>query len=450
MIPKLSLNKLIDICCITLIALIFLCKISLKWTKVIPYSITPFIFQYGLHPYINFGLQFLISLILITAWIKKEHTVKLSPIYKTYIYSLIAVLTIQTLFQITLVNIGNSVLIQIAGLGMAILLILLYGIVIPTLFDLKKFVSYTTQISVFLVITSFLCLPLFLGEMFRGGRFTGFFKHIPHMVSATTAAFIFFFPNLFNDKKWTLKNNTPLKLIAILVLGLSVLLTSTKAAFGTIAITTFVGIFLFGSKKRAVRLFKFSFLSCFLVSTLLIGAPTTEFMYNVTTGKTSFGLRKAQDGVETRMEEVTRGWSMFEKSPYFGLGLLYKFLNNKEEGIEVESYNSFKDPHNLFVSAAVIGGYPLFVYAIFGYVMMIFGAIKGLNQDDPNIQVLGLFLLSHLPVFVIYHAHFSLGGMADRIYWLVFGYLGIQFPQRYPVKSVFLENNTLTLSKESF
>ena len=124
------------------------------------------------------------------------------------------------------------------------------------------------------------------------------------------------------------------------------------------------------------------------------------------------------------MNEVTRGWSMFEKSPYFGLGLLYKFLSNKSEGIEVESYNSFKDPHNLFVSAAVIGGYPLFIFAILGYVMMVFGAFKGINQIDPNRQIIGLFLLSHLPVFVIYHAHFSLGGIADRIYWLMFGYLG--------------------------
>lgn len=440
--PKITIEKMIDICCITLIALIFICKISLKCTRIVPYSLPPFIFQHGLHPYINFGLQFFISLILIFIWAKSKKNIALSPIYKSYIYSLMAILAIQTMFQITLVNVGNSVLVQVAGLGMAIMLILVYGIIIPTLFDLNKFISWTTKISVFLVIISFLSFPLFFGDMFKGGRFVGFFKNIPHMVTASTVAFIFFFPNLFSDKKWTLKNNTPIKLIAIAILGLTVLLTATKAAFGTIAITTFVGIFLFGTKRRAIRLFKFSFLSCFLVSTLLIGAPTSEFMYNVTTGKTGFGMRKAQDGVETRMEEVTRGWSMFEKSPYFGLGLLYKFLNNKEEGIEVEGYNSFKDPHNLFVSAAVIGGYPLFVYAIIGYILMIMAAIKGLNQSDPNRQVIGLFLLAHLPVFVIYHAHFSLGGMADRIYWLVFGYLGQHWGKK-------LENNTLALSKEN-
>lgn len=424
MMPKISVNKIIDLCCITLITLIFFCKVSFKWMKIVPYSIPPVIFQYGLHPYINFGLQFIISLILIYIWIKSKEKFPLSPIYTAYIYSMLMLLSVQTMFQITLVNVGNSALVQIAGLGMAINLILLYGIIIPQIFPLKKFIFYTMRISVMLVIGSFLNFPLFYGDMFRGGRFVGFFKHIPHMVTASTVAFIFFFPTLFSEKKWTLRNNTPLKLVAILIIALTVLLTSTKAAFGTIAITVFVGIFLFGSRKRAVRLFKFAALSTLLISTILIGAPTGEFMYEVTTGKTGFGLRKAQDGVSTRMEEVTRGWSMFERSPYFGLGLLYKFLNNKEDGIEVESYNSFKDPHNLFVSAAVIGGYPLFVYAILGYLLMIVAAIKGLNQTDPNRQIIGLFLLSHLPVFVIYHAHFSLGGMADRIYWLVFGYLG--------------------------
>lgn len=421
---RVSLAKLVDICCITLLLLIFVSKISLKWAKIIPYSAPPVIFQYGLHPFINFGLQFFITLILVFVWWRQKNATHLSPFYKAYIYSLMAILTIQTMFQITLVNISSSLLVQIAGLGMALILMLIYGIIIPTLFDLDKFIYWITRICVTIVLASFLSLPLFFSEMFRGGRFIGFFKHIPHMVSASTAAFIFFFPNLFSEEKWTLKNNTPLKLVIITILALAVLLTSTKAAFGTIALTALVGIILFGSKKKSIRLFKFSFLACFLVSILLIGAPTSQFMYEVTTGKTGFGLRKAQDGVQTRMEEVSRGWSMFEKSPYFGLGLLYKFLSNKDEGIEVESYNSFKDPHNLFVSAGVIGGYPLFFFAIIGYILMVFGAFKGLNQADPNRQILGLFLLSHLPVFVIYHAHFSLGGIADRIYWLVFGYLG--------------------------
>ena len=128
------------------------------------------------------------------------------------------------------------------------------------------------------------------------------------------------------------------------------------------------------------------------------------------------------------MEEVTRGMNMFHKSPYFGNGLLYKYIG--DNGVMVNSYDSFKDPHNLFVSAGVIGGWPLIVLSVIGYFMIIIAAIKGALRKGDDTMMLGLFLMSHLPVFVIYPAHFSLGGMADRMYWLVFGYLAINYPQK--------------------
>lgn len=422
--PKLSVTKIIDFCCITLIVLIFVSKLSFKWMQIVPYSVPPFIFQYGLHPFINFGLQFIIALILIYYWLKTKSLYPLSKFYKIFIYTLIAVLSIQTLFQITLVNITQSVIVQLGGLGMAIMLILVYGVIVPSVFPLEKFIKWVTKTSSTIVILSVLFLPVLFPFMFRGGRFTGFFKHIPHMVTASTVAFIFYFPKIFKDRTWTLKNNTLLKLLGLLIITFAVLLTATKAAFVTILITGFVGILIYGSKKRSIRLFKFTFLSCFLIAVLLVGAPTTQFMYEVTTGQTGFGLRPAQDGVSTRMEEVFRGWDMFEKSPYFGHGLLYKFFSGGKEGIEVEGYNSFKDPHNLFVSAGVIGGYPLLILSIIAYMMMIAAVLKGLKEDNVYRQTVALFLLSHLPVFIIYHANFSLGGMGDRLYWLVFGYLG--------------------------
>lgn len=422
--PKISISKVVDYCCITLVILIFASKLSFKWMQFVPYSIPPVIFQYGLHPFVNFGLQFVIALVLIFYWLKTKSLYPLSKIYQAFIYSLIAILSIQTFFQITLVNVTQSVIVQLGGLGMAVMLILLYGIIIPSIFPLKKLIYWINRASTFLVIASVLFLPLLWPYMFRGGRFVGFFKHIPHMVTASTASFIFFFPKVFQDKSWTLKNNTLLKILGVFVITIAVMLTATKAAFVTILITGFVGILIYGSKKRSIRLFKFTFLGCFLVSALLVGAPTSKFMYEVTTGKTGFGLRPAQDGVSSRMDEVLRGWSMFEKSPYFGLGLLYKFFSGSKEGIEVEGYNSFKDPHNMFVSAGVIGGYPLLVLSIIGYLMMMVAVLKGLRETDPYRQTMALFLLAHLPVFVIYHASFSLGGMGDRLYWLVFGYLG--------------------------
>jgi hypothetical protein len=432
---KISARKLVDVCCITLIILIFACKVSLKSLQVVPYSMPPIIFQYGLHPYINFGLQVVIAVILFAYWIKNRRNIPMNGFYKIFIFSLIAVLSIQTFFQIAFVNVQYSPLVQLGGLGMAIALILIYGLILPAVFPLEKLIYWICQTSTFICVASFLCLPALFPNMFRGGRYVGFFKHIPHMVTASTVAFIFYFPRIFEDKPWTLKNNTLLRLLTLGILTLTVLLTSTKAAFITIFITSIVGILIFGSKKRSVRLFKFTFLSTFLIAILLVGAPATQFMYEITTGKASFGMRPAQDGIKTRMEEVTRGMNMFEKSPYFGLGLLYKYLNGSEDGIEVESYNSFKDPHNLFVSSGVIGGYPLFIMSFIAFFMMIIASFKGLNESNPQRQIMGLFLLAHLPVFIVYHANFSLGGMGDRIYWLVFGYLGQNWAKDYELAS---------------
>lgn len=144
--PKLTISSLINISCITLTILIFASKLSLKWAKLIPYSIPPFIFQYGLHPYINFGLQILISLFLIFIWLNTKELKPMSLIYKNYVYAMIVILSLQTLFQITIVNTESSVSVQIAGLLMAIMLVLIYGIIIPSMFDLSRFIYWIKKL----------------------------------------------------------------------------------------------------------------------------------------------------------------------------------------------------------------------------------------------------------------------------------------------------------------
>jgi hypothetical protein len=93
--------------------------------------------------------------------------------------------------------------------------------------------------------------------------------------------------------------------------------------------------------------------------------------------------------------------------------------------IQVDSYDAYRDPHNYFVSAGVVGGWPLLAVAIFGLVLMFMGSLKGLMRHNTNLKMLGLFLLCHIPVFMIYHVYLSLGGLADRLYWLIFGYLAV-------------------------
>ena len=82
-----------------------------------------------------------------------------------------------------------------------------------------------------------------------------------------------------------------------------------------------------------------------------------------------------------------------------------------------------KDPHNIFVSAGVIGGWPMLVLAAVALIFMTIGALKALRSDNISKRQLGIYLAAHIPILVIYHVHLSLGGLADRMYWLVFGFL---------------------------
>jgi O-antigen ligase len=421
-LSKVSISKLVNFLAITLVGLMFISKVGLKWTQIIPYSLPPIIYQYGLHPYINFGIQALAFAILFFIWFRRKGRGSLTVPYSVFLYSLSAVLIIQTSFQIILVHPNQSTSFQLAGLGMALMLMFLYGVIIPTLFPIEELVNWIKRFSVPLVLVSMLLLPVFWPYFFRGGRFTGVFKHIPHMVSAATFAFIFFLPDIFKSSKTNfLKSKLP-KILISLTLFVAVLLTSTKAAFVTILITIIFSILFFAGSSRANKLFKFFFISSAALTITLVGLPISKVFYDVATGQTSFGMRKAQNGIETRFEEVTRGLQIFEQEPLFGKGLMFKFMNSSES-VDVSGYNSFRDPHNLFVSAAVIGGYPLMILSIIGFIMMFFGSYRGLNSKNQDYQIMAIFLISHIPVFIIYHAHFSLGGMGDRMYWLVFGYL---------------------------
>lgn len=420
------INNIVNFIITLLLLLILISKLSFKFIPGVPYSIFPMVFQYGLHPFVNVGIQLISFIILFFIWIKSKSRSKLSKPYFYFISSLIFLLTVQTFFQILIINVKVSPLLQFSGLFMAIILIMLYGVIIPSLFSAERFIKIFGNLAAVIVVLSVLSLPLFSGFMFRGGRFVGFFKHIPHMVSASTAAFIFLIIRPFKNRISSWRDNILLDVLLLVLLLVAVLITFTKAAYITVLITIFTAIIFLAHGKKYSKLFKFSFLALFFLLVTLLGAPLTELAYEYSSGQKSIGSRPAQDGIQTRTEEIYRGLQYFEKSPHFGNGLMYKYISPSDGSVDVNSYNSFKDPHNFFVSAAVIGGWPLVVMATIAYVLMFVAVHRGLKSHHSHQKILAIFLLSHLPVFFIYHLNFSLGGIGDRLYWLIFGYLGLR------------------------
>lgn len=169
--PPLVINesKLTAITCYALLALMFISKISLKWTGLVPRSLPPLIFQHGLHPYLNFGLNIVGLIILFPLWVRAKNKAKFSRYYIIFLYLMLVILTTQTLFQIIFVNIGHSALMQLGGLGMSILLIFIYGIMIPGLLPVKDFARIIKNISVSLMLISLALLPVLWPSLFRGG-----------------------------------------------------------------------------------------------------------------------------------------------------------------------------------------------------------------------------------------------------------------------------------------
>nr|BFD68386.1 hypothetical protein HAGR004_34080 [Bdellovibrio sp. HAGR004] len=402
-----------------LVALLFISKISLgSFLLPVPHSFSYLIFQQGLHPYVNVFLCFLLGLPLALLWLKVRDRHHLSGFYKLFIFLLMLTLIAQTLLQISYVNTEESPVMQVGALLVSLFMIVVYGVLIPSLWDVRDFMRFVQKWSGVLVLMSLLLWVVAGGAVFKGGRFVGVFKHIPHMVTCATVAFIFSLGTLLDDSK--MKH----KVWDVLVLGgsfLAIILTGTRSSAAAALMAFVVTMVLHKTATNQGRIFKFAFLSLLVTFTLFFGNQIYDFARGIATGQSSLGSREAQDGIASRWEEVERGSQIFLQEPWLGHGLLSKFAAGNE--VDVSNYNAMKDPHNIFISAGVIGGWPLLVLAGISLILMVVGSFKALLSFDISKRQVAIYLLSHIPILIIYHIHLSIGGMADRLYWMVFGFI---------------------------
>lgn len=401
-----------------LIGLLFLAKISFGSFLPLPHSFSFFIFQQGMHPAINVLLSFLLGLPLFLLWMKVRERHHLSGFYKLFVFLLMMTLTVQTLLQIHFVNSDESMVMQFAALACSLFMIVIYGLVIPGLWSAEQFMRYVQRWSGALVVLSLVLWPLAGGAFFKGGRFIGVFKHIPYMVTCATVAFVFSLGVL------TLSRDLKERTWAVLVLVasfLATILTGTRSSAAALLVTVLLTVVLHRSRSNQSRIFKTAMVAVFITFSLFFGTDTIELAQGLATGKTSLGDRQAQDGVASRWQEVERGSQIFQEEPWLGHGLVSKFSAGSD--VDVSNYNAMKDPHNIFISAGVIGGWPMLILAAVGLIFMTIGAFKALRSDNISKRQLGIYLAAHIPILVIYHVHLSLGGLADRMYWLVFGFL---------------------------
>ena len=405
-----------------LIGLIFISKISLAFLPGFPSEIFPVVFQHGMHPYINIVLCSLVgSFFILKKLLNPEGFVNQSRLFRFFVVLSSLYLLFITLMQIIFQIGEESIAFQIIACLMSIFTMYLFGRVIPTQVEPKYFLESVKKWSVALCWLSLAGLILFSGTSFKGGRFIGIFKHIPHMVSIATFACCFLMYDFF--VKVQSKKQILLAALNFICGFFLLILTGTRSALAGVLLSVILSVIIFPAKNSATKLLKTSVgITCLLIG-LFFGDDMIDYTIQVVRGEQAVGLRAAQDGIASRTEEIERGYKIFQENQWLGLGLLSKFGSTDEK--QVGNYNANKDPHNLFISAGVVGGWGMIALTAFGFFSLILASAKSMLSKNSAIQVLAIYMMTQIPILFIYHIHLSMGGIADRIYWIIFGYMAI-------------------------
>lgn len=422
----------------SLIVLAFLSKVSFAFTGLVPESVPLFVFQYGIHPYVNVALNFFLGFCLFVSLRARHELPKLADFrapYRVWAIGCIALLWFQHCLQmLAQIDDTNAVLVVITMLCTTFLAYF-FGFVLPRVVPGKEFVEGVALICTAICVVSVGMQLAGIGGLYKGTRFVGILKHIPYMVTCSMVGYLFSLGRFDLSKGFRhlllLAGGQLFNLYALW-------LTGTRSALFAVLLGSFVWFVTMRAPTPAFRLGRGLLVWLAVLSGLLFGTFAYDFSRDLLTGKTAIGSRQPQDGVSDRMDEVYRGLDMLDKAPWIGLGLLSKFGDTEGEDV-VNSYNSFQDPHNLFISSAVVGGYPFGLWVAFGFLLAIAACLQGVLKAEHTAQhIIALYMLSQIPILAIYHMHLSLGGLADRLYWLAFGYLGLSWaklPQKDSVKS---------------
>lgn len=353
---------------------------------------------------------------------RSHHLYQQSRFFRFLIFTTSLYLILVTLLQCFFVNPEESLILQMASAFMAVFTLYLYGRVIPTSFKPEKFWSALKLITVFLCWVSFVVLFLSPATSFKGTRFIGVFKHIPHMVSCATLACFAIYYSIFAQKMS--RRRLALNYFNLFICFGLLVLTGTRSALAAVLLGFVICLFFFPSSSWLNRFIKASMAATTLLVVLFFGHSIADYLVQVVRGEQAIANRAAQDGFKSRLEEIERGYAMFEKNEWLGQGLLMKFSTGQDA--EISHYDANKDPHNIFVSAGVIGGWGFVFISALAYFALSLATLKNLFSKNPAMRMLAIYMLTSLPILLIYHVHLSLGGIADRIYWIVIGYMAIK------------------------
>lgn len=276
-----SLNLRIDFLIHVLIGLIFISKCSTVSLLPLPREFSFLVFQHGMHPYLNIAATMLFGIPLLFFWSICRTHYQSHFAYKFFISVLIFLLFLQTTLQVLFVNVDESLVMQAGAVIMSSFLVLTYGLAIPSLWGPIKILKCLQKWSASFVVISVILLLFARPGLYKGGRFVGIFKHIPHMVTCSTLSFVLTLAFLFEKKKAKYLFRD---LFVLLCSFFPILITGTRssvaAAVGAMGMTLFFYKFI----SRQAKLIKFLALLFVFTFLMFFGYDSFRYAQDVATG----------------------------------------------------------------------------------------------------------------------------------------------------------------------
>lgn len=201
------------------------------------------------------------------------------------------------------------------------------------------------------------------------------------------------------------------------------LLTKTRGSFTVCLVGTLLGFWLLRKRSYRSELLVLAMLVLAFcgLSYLVIDPTATDALLTY--------FRFQGDTIDTRTMNWLFGLQRLEGNEWHGLGLLARHTSestfSSSFGVGRSGYNQLYDPHNAYIYAALVGGYPL--ACLVACLPLV--AIPCLRRAWPKVRDarshLALFAFLNVVAYLLSTlgspAYLTLGNFLDRLFWFAVG-----------------------------
>jgi len=326
---------------------------------------------------------------------------------------------------------------------LSILNIMTYAVIFPYLLYLNPAMWDKLQKLLFLGVVLCLLSPLMPNTeiMDQDGRFQGPFARTTPATAFLLISTVFLFPEKRRDVRWY---------ILPIIIVLQVLTRTRSSLVRTLLVV--VSMFYYFVKSGRYYYFRRTVALLIVLGAVVVlsfsitgnlrSPETLEFLrlsrddlseqsrYNVGDRLTRYVPGLQGSWFEAMFADRLHHWSLavdrVGKKPWFGYGLGFMFTGSADDSPEETGYNLLLQPHNLFLSAAQIGGLPFLAIIFTIFVVLVCLVLKSYRcfhhlsvRQAKAVSLIGVTLIGAL----VGSEWFMPASIVDKFWWLAVGYI---------------------------